>query len=68
MSKKHPSGFVPIQFRVLGKVLLPISFIMVVASGLDFIFGWEIIPFAVMYIGLIFLLLSLYLLFVVPKE
>ena len=68
MAKKHPSGFAPIPFNLLGKILLPISLIMVTLGGLGYLIDWIIIPLPVFFIGLGLLILSLYLLFVVPKE
>ena len=68
MAKKHPSGFVPIPFKSLGKILFLISVVMVIIGGLDYLVGWGRIPQAVLFIGLGLLVLSLYLLYVVPKE
>ena len=68
MEKQHPSGFAPIPFKLLGKVLFPISIIMVILGGLGYLAGWTAIPVSVFFVGLGFLVISLYLLFVVPKE
>ena len=68
MVKKHYSGFVPVRFKSLGKILLPISSVMVIIGGLRYLAGWSEIPIAVIFIGLALLLVSLYLIFVVPKE
>ena len=68
MEKQHPSGFAPIPFKLLGKILFPISIVMVILGGLDYLASWAVIPVAVFFIGLGFLIISLYLLFVVPKE
>ena len=67
-SKKPSSGFVPIPFKLLGNILFPISIIMVVMGGLDYLAGWDIIPRAVLFVGLGLLILSSYLRYVVPKE
>jgi hypothetical protein len=68
MVKKHTSGFVPVPFKLLGKVLFPISIVIVVIGGLAYLLGWVAIPQSVFFIGLGLLIVSLYLLFVVPKE
>ncbi|MFC1871619.1 hypothetical protein ACFLYF_04390 [Chloroflexota bacterium] len=68
MAKKHPSGFVPIPFKLLGKILFPISAVMVIIGGLDYLAGWGGIPQTVFFVGIGFLVLSLYLRYVVPKE
>jgi len=68
MAKKHQSGFVPIPFKLLGKILFSISAVMVIIGGLDYLAGWGRIPQTVLFVGLGLLVLSLYLLYVVPKE
>ena len=68
MAKRHYSGFVPIPFKTGGKALFPISFFMIILGGLDYLVGWTVIPSAVLFVGLGLLILSLYLLLVVPKE
>jgi len=68
MDKKHLSGFSPIPFNLLGKILFPISLVMVTLGVLDYLIGWALIPLSVFFIGLGLLILSLYFLFVVPKE
>ena len=62
MDKKRPSGFAPIPFKLLGKILFPISLVMVILGGLAYLIGWTIIPASVFFIGLGLLLISLYLL------
>jgi len=68
MAKRHPSGFVPIPFKSAGKALFPISLFMIILGGLDYLMGWTVIPIGVLFVGLGLLILSLYLLFIVPKE
>ena len=68
MDKKHLSGLAPIPFNLLGKILFPISLVMVTLGGLGYLIGWAVIPLSVLFIGLGLLIISLYLLFVVPKE
>ena len=68
MRKRHPSGFVPVPFKSGGKVLLPISSFMSILGGMDYWTGWNVIPPAILFVGLGLLIVSIYLLFVVPKE
>ena len=68
MTKRHPSGFVPIPFKSVGKALLPISLFMIVLGGLDYLMVWTVMPIGVLFVGLGLLIVSLYILFVVPKE
>ncbi|MFC1972276.1 hypothetical protein ACFLVE_02580 [Chloroflexota bacterium] len=68
MSKKYPSGFIPVPFHLLGKILFPVSLAMVTLAGLAYLIDWALIPLPVFFIGLGLLVISLYLLFVVPKE
>jgi len=68
MVKRSPSGFAPIPFNLLGKIMFPIALVMILLGGLDYLIGWGVIPVSIFFIGLGFLIISLYLLFVVPKE
>ena len=65
--KKYTSGFVPVDFKLGGKILFPIGLVLILVKGLDYLIGWSVIPTIVLFVGLGLLLLSLYLLFVVPK-
>jgi len=66
--KKHPSGFVPINFKLGGKILFSIALALMLLKGLDYLMGWPVIPAVILFIGIAFLILSCYLIFVVPKE
>ena len=68
MPQKYSSGFVPIPFKLVGKILFPISIIIIVIGGFDYLVGWDLIPPSVFFFGFGLLIISLYLLFVVPKE
>lgn len=66
MSK--PSGFVPIDFYKAGQILLIIGifgFALVVISTST---GWFTLPSAVLISSLASILVSLYLIFIIPKE
>ena len=68
MPKKHMPGFVPIPFKSAGKIIFPISLVLVTIGGLDYLFGMDLIPLSVFLLGLGLFIISLYLLFIVPEE
>ncbi|MDJ0754552.1 MAG: hypothetical protein QNJ45_13595 [Ardenticatenaceae bacterium] len=62
------SGFVPVDFELTGKLLLFLVFIGLVLESVSNLTGWFMLPSIVLYILLFLLPVSLYLIFVVPKE
>ncbi len=64
----RPAGFVPANFRLTGKLLLILGGIGLLATGVDALTGWFGLPNAVWIVSLVLIPISLYLLFVVPKE
>ncbi len=68
MSKKPTSGFVPIPFKLAGKVLLPVSLIIIILGASHYLIGLKEIPALILFVGFGLLVISLYLLFLVPKE
>ena len=68
MANKYPSGFSPIPFKTLGKILLPISALLIAVTALDALMRWDAIPGFVLFLGLGFLIVGLYLRFVVPED
>lgn len=64
----HSSGFVPIKFHLAGKFLLTLGFIGLILVGVSKFTGWFILPSAVLILSLIAILVSLYMIFVVPRE
>ncbi len=64
----QPSGFVPVDFELTGKLLLFLVFIGLVLESVSNLTGWFMLPSIVLYILLFLLPVSLYLIFVVPKE
>ena len=68
VTDKRPSGFVPIPFRVAGRVLLPFALALVVVGGAGTLAKWGTMMTPIFFIGLGLLVLSIYLRFVVPKE
>jgi hypothetical protein len=64
----RPAGFVPANYRLAGKLLLILSGFGLLATGVDAITGWFGLPTIVLIVSLVLIPVSLYLLFVVPKE
>ena len=64
----QPAGFVPANFRLTGKLLLILGGIGLLATGVDALTGWFGLPNLVWIVSLVLIPVSLYLLFVVPKE
>jgi len=64
----RPAGFVPANYRLAGKLLLILSGMGLLATGVDAVTGWFGLPMIVLIVSLILIPISLYLLFVVPKE
>jgi hypothetical protein len=62
------SGFVPIKFRLAGKILLLVGVAGLLLTGLAGISGWFVVPSMVLYMSLAAIPISLYLIFVVPLE
>lgn len=63
----RPAGFVPVNYRLTGKLLLILGIIGLLATGVDALTGWFGLPRVVLIVSLVFIPVSLYLL-VVPKE
>jgi hypothetical protein len=64
----RPAGFVPVNYRLAGKLLLILGGMGLLATGVDALTGWFGLPTIVLIVSLVCLPVSLYLLFVVPKE
>jgi hypothetical protein len=64
----RPAGFVPANYRLAGKLLLILGGIGLLATGVDALTGWFGLPTIVLIVSLVCIPVSLYLLFVVPKE
>lgn len=64
---KFPSGFVPVDYQLLGKAFLVLGFIVLLVKGVDYLTGWLALPNLAWGLGVTYILISLYLLFVVPK-
>ena len=64
----RPAGFVPANYRLAGKLLLILGGMGLLATGVDAVTGWFGLPTIVWIVSLVLIPVSLYLLFVVPKE
>jgi hypothetical protein len=64
----RPAGFVPANYRLAGKLLLILAGIGLLATGVDTLTGWFELPNLVWIVSLVLVPVSLYLLFVIPKE
>lgn len=64
----RPAGFVPANYRLAGKLLLLLGGIGLLATGVDALTSWFGLPTIVLIVSLVLIPVSLYLLFVVPKE
>ena len=64
----RPAGFVPANYRLAGKLLLILGGIGLLATGVDALTGWFGLPRIILIVSLVLIPVSLYLLFVVPKE
>lgn len=62
------AGFVPTDYILTGKLLLILAGIGLLATGVDALTGWFGLPIIVLIVSLALIPVSLYLLFVVPKE
>ncbi|MBU1164196.1 hypothetical protein KKA15_01365 [Patescibacteria group bacterium] len=66
--KKHMSGFVPVNFKQVGVMLLIIGLIVILLKFFSYLTSLVEISNYVLYFGIGLMLISLYLIFVVPKE
>ena len=64
----RPAGFVPVNYRLAGKLLLILGGMGLLATGIDALTGWFGLPTIVLVVSLLCIPVSLYLLFVVPEE
>lgn len=66
--KKHMSGFVPVNYNLAGKILLPLGILLLLTKIISYFTKWFYVTNILIFIGIGFIILSLYLIFVVPKE
>jgi len=65
---KYPPGLVPVNFNLAGKILLIISLLGIAAKVIAYFSNWYVMPNFVLYISLGLWVVSLYLIFIVPKQ
>ena len=66
--KKHRPGFVPIQFKKAGKIILAIGMALLIDWLIGLSTGWFMVNNFLIYLSAGLILLGLYLVFVVSKE
>lgn len=64
----RPTGFVPTNYRLTGKILLFLGGIDLLVTGVDALTGWLELPTIILIASVVLIPVSLYLLFVVLKE
>jgi len=64
----QPPGFVPANFYLAGRILLIIGIIGLVLVGVSKLAGWFVLPQIVFIFCLVAIPVSLYLIYVVPRE
>lgn len=62
------SGFMPINFKLAGRILFVLGILGLIAVGISMITGWFTLPSLVGVFSLVMILVSLYLIFVAPDE
>lgn len=62
------SGFVPIRFRLAGRLLLTLGVIGLLLVGASALTGWFTLPPAVLILSLLLIAVSVYILIVSPKD
>jgi hypothetical protein len=63
----RPAGFVPINYRLTGKLLLILGVVGLLATGLGALTGWFRLPRVIFIVCIVLIPVSLYLL-LVPKD
>ncbi|MFH1564365.1 MAG: hypothetical protein ABIC82_00765 [bacterium] len=66
--KKHMPGFVPIGFNKIGTILLILGTIGILVKIVFQLTGWFYISNIILFISVGLFVISLYLIFVIPKE
>jgi hypothetical protein len=66
--RKHPSGFVPVNYKVAGKNLIKIGLVGLLFKSVAFVSGWFEASSYIAYFSCGLILVGLYLVFVVSKN
>jgi hypothetical protein len=62
------SGFVPIPFHIVGKIMIALGGIGSVIVLISTIGGWFEVPLIVTIFSIVVIIIGLYLIFIVPRE
>jgi len=65
--KRYPSGFVPANFKTIGKLFLTIGIITLTIFGFNYFINFTELSVLTFYLGVVTLILGIYLLLVIPK-
>ena len=68
MKKKYPSGLVPINFKLTGKIILPLGTVLTILGLSNLFLNLATLPVAVLVIGVGFIIAGIYLLVVLPTD
>lgn len=61
-------GFVPVNYKVAGKIMLFLSVLIFIAKIIELFIGTSYISALILFIAAAFLVIGAYLVFMVPKE
>lgn len=62
------SGFVPIPFHIVGKILVPIGLAILAAYAISYMSNWFILPSIAFLFAVTIIIIGLYLIYIVPRE
>lgn len=65
--KKYMPGFVPVNYNIAGKLMIPLGSICVLAKLIAYITNLFEFPTQLLYAGIALIIIGWYLIFVVPN-
>ena len=68
LKKKYSSGLVPINFKLAGKIILPLGAVLTILSMSALFLNLATLPITVLVIGVGFIVVGIYLRVVLPKD
>ena len=68
LKKNYSSGLVPINFRLAGKIILPLGAVFTILGISALFLNLATLPITVLEIGVGFIIVGIYLLVVLPKD
>ena len=68
LKKKYPSGLVPINFKLAGKIILPLGAVFTILGISALFLNLATLPITVLVIGVGFIIAGIYLLVVLPTD